>query len=503
MTHADDDAHRDNEADRLSADVVLIGTGIMSATLGSLLAVLEPDWRIVMIERADAIATESSAGHNNAGTGHMGLCELNYMPDPEDGSRPAEVAAQFHASRQWWAHLVGQGVLDPGSFIRPTPHLDLVFGERDVEYLRRRASTLRADPLFTEMEYTEDPEQIRRWAPLVMDGRAIASPMAATRHRRGTDIDFGALTSALCAVVERSGGRIVLGCEVRAIGREGSGDRVVSGRLRNGRRLDVHARRHVFVGAGGQTLRLLQKARLPEARGLAVLPVGAAFLRTSAPTIVERHTGKVYGQAPLGAPPMSVPHLDRRHLGDETSVMFGPFATFSTKLLRHGALTDLFKTVRLHNISTIISTLWHNRPLIRYLIAELLISRRRRLDRLREFVPTARHQDWRLHHAGQRAQLVTPAEHGATLHHGTELLLAQDRSISGLLGASPGASTAVSIMLDLLQRAFPHEWNALWRSQLLDSVPAHGRTGWSTAEVTHMFSVTDRALGLTDDEGSD
>ncbi|MGK2867507.1 MAG: FAD-dependent oxidoreductase, partial [Mycobacterium sp.] len=148
-----------------AADVVLIGGGIMSATLGAMLSELEPHWRIVIVERAAAVATESSQAWNNAGTGHSGYCELNYMPDPADGSAAAEIAEQFALSRRWWDHLVADGRLDPSTFLHTAPHMDVVFGERDITYLRRRFETLRADPLFDGLEYTEDPAIIADWAP--------------------------------------------------------------------------------------------------------------------------------------------------------------------------------------------------------------------------------------------------------------------------------------------------------------------------------------------------
>lgn len=428
-------------------DVVLIGGGIMSATLGAMLSALEPRRRIVIVERADAVATESSQVWNNAGTGHSGYCELNYMPDPTDGAAATTIAEQFQVSRRWWGQLIAQGLLDPDTFIHTVPHLDVVFGERDISYLRRRFHTLRADPLFDGLEYTEDPAIIAQWAPLVMEGRDVSERVAATRHRNGTDIDFGALTEALVRIVTDRGGRLLLGHDVRRLHRDETGLWQIAGRNAEGR-FEMRARR-VFVGAGGHALRLLQRAKLPEIRGYGVLPVGAAFLRCSDPQVVARHDAKVYGQAPIGAPPMSVPHLDKRVIDGTGHLMFGPYATFSTKLLKHGRLTDFFATVRWHNIAVLASAAIRNLALIRYLIGQLLANRRTQHAHLIRYYPNAVPSQWELIAAGQRAQLVTP---DAALHSGTELVVSADGTIAGLLGASPGASTAVPIMIGLLRR---------------------------------------------------
>jgi malate dehydrogenase (quinone) len=434
-----------------AADIVLIGGGIMSATLGAMLSALEPQWQIVIVERAAEVATESSQAWNNAGTGHSGFCELNYMPDPADGAAAAKIAEQFQLSRRWWAHLVEQGQLDPATFIHTVPHMDLVFGERDIAYLRRRFETLRADPLFDGLEYTEDPATIAEWAPLVMEGRDAGERVAATRQPGGTDIDFGALTSGLVRITTDRGGRLLLGHDVRSLRRDADGIWQIAGRNSDGR-FQLRARK-VFVGAGGNALRLLQRAKIPEVRGYGVLPVGAAFLRCSDPQIVAEHEAKVYGQAPIGAPPMSVPHLDKRVVDGTGHLMFGPYATFSTKLLKHGRLTDFFTTLRWHNLPVLAAAAWANLALVRYLIGQLLATRRQKHAYLTRYYPNADPRQWELITAGQRAQLVTPdPEHRGALRSGTELVVSADRTIAGLLGASPGASTAVPIMIDLLQR---------------------------------------------------
>jgi malate dehydrogenase (quinone) len=482
------------------ADVVLIGGGIMSATLGAMLAVLDPELRIVILERAAALATESSDPWNNAGTGHSGYCELNYMPDPTDGTKPSTIAAQFHMSRQWWSHLADIGLLDPKTFIHTVGHMDVVFGDRDVAYLRRRFETLTSDPLFSDMEFTDDPATIRRWAPLVMAGRDPAEVVAATRHPGGTDVDFGALCTGLTRIVTCRGGHVRLGHDVRTLHQDRDGLWIVRGRNETGN--FTVSGRQVFVGAGGHALRLLQKARLPEVRGYAVLPVGAAFLRCSNPEVVNQHDTKVYGQAEGGAPPMSVPHLDKRIVNGTPHLMFGPYATFSTKLLKHGRWTDFFTTIRWHNLHVIAAAVLQNLTLIRYLIGQLVARPRRKFTHLRRYYPHADPKQWDFYAAGQRAQLITPDRRRiGVLQQGTELVVGADGTIAGLLGASPGASTAVPIMIDLLQRCFLRDWHTSWAAELTAAIPALTIDHWNIQAVDHAAQATSAALHLTINEG--
>ncbi|AYA26400.1 malate dehydrogenase (quinone) [Rhodococcus rhodochrous] len=458
---ADGPQHDDHEY-----GAVLIGGGIMSATLGALLARLEPDRSILVLERLDEVAAESSAPWNNAGTGHAGLCELNYMPDPEDSTRAEEIGRQFRISRQFWESLDEP---DEAPFVNATPHMNVVFGERDVDYLRRRHATLQRSPLFSAMEYSEDPDTIARWAPLVMTGRSGSEPIAATRYEPGTDVDFGALTQRLLSDARDRGAEIRTGHEVTRLRRAADGRWTVSGRTRTGR-FSVRSR-FVFVGAGGYALKLLQKARIPEVRGFAVLPIGAQFLRTGDPDMVSQHAVKVYGQADVGAPPMSVPHLDKRIVDGREWLMFGPYATFSTRLLKHGRLTDLFTTLCLHNIAPLVAVGLQNLSLVRYLVGQLLATRARKFRQLQRFCPESRESDWELIDAGQRAQLVKPDRRRiGVLTFGTEVVASADGSIAGLLGASPGASIAPSAMVELLSTCFPDDV-ARWRPVLERMMP--------------------------------
>ncbi|MFD4404708.1 malate dehydrogenase (quinone) [Nocardia sp. NPDC058499] len=448
-------------------DVALIGGGIMPATLGAMLAKLQPDWSTVLIERLDELAGESSGPWNNAGTGHSGLCEPNYMPDPADPEKAANIGRLFRLSRQFWEALLDDGSLPrPASFLNPAPHLTIAFGERDIAYLRRRYETLRSLPLFSGMEYSEDPATIGGWVPLIMAGRRPGEPLAATRHPAGTDIDFGALTTALTEVATGNGAQVLLGHEVTGLRRDSDGIWRLVVRDRNTGARRVIRARFVFAGAGGQTLRLLQKARIPEVRGYAVFPFGAQFLRTDRPAVVDRHDAKVYGRAALGAPPMSVPHLDKRIVEGREALLFGPYATFSTRLLKYGRPTELFATLRWANLPVLVAAGLQNLGLVRYLAGQLLATRRRKFAQLRRFYPEADPADWYPIQAGQRAQLVLPDPHKVgVLTFGTELVTAADGTLAGLLGASPGASTAPAIMRELLGRCFP-QYTERWEPAL-------------------------------------
>ncbi|MDL9938496.1 malate dehydrogenase (quinone) [Gordonia sp. ABSL1-1] len=482
----------------VDADVILIGGGIMSATLGAMLSVLQPDWRILLLERADSPADESSAPWNNAGTGHSGYCELNYMPDPTDGTKPADIARQFLTTRQWWSALARARRIDPASFLSAAPHLDVVFGDRDIDYLRRRQATLVDDPWFGAMEFSDDPTIIGEWAPLVTAGREPGEPIAATRHPAGTDVDFGRLTRELLGILTTNGGTTLFGHDVRTIRHRNDGIWTIGGRRAHRQKFTLRGR-FVFVGAGGKALTLLQRARIPEVRGYGVLPVGAAFLRCENPAVTARHDGKVYGQADVGAPPMSVPHLDRRVVDGREYLMFGPYATFSTKLLRHGRWTDFFATLRTHNLRVLTAAGLANRDLVAYLVGQLAARPRAKFAQLQRYYPQADPADWELVIAGQRAQLVTPdPTRTGVLQSGTDLVVGADRTIAGLLGASPGASTAVPIMLDLLRRAFPDDWARSWSGVLRTQVPAYFEENWDHTRVADALDQTASDLGIAE-----
>ena len=486
-----------------TVDVVLIGGGIMSATLGTLLSELQPDWKIVVYERLHDVGLESSNAWNNAGTGHAALCELNYTPERPDGTVDATKAIaineQFQQSRQFWSSLVEEGALDaPSTFINSTPHMTFVHGEKDVAFLKARYEALRDEPLFSGIQYTEDSRVINQWAPLLMQRRRVGEPFAATRVPAGTDVDFGALTHQLFDNLQERGTEIVTNREVRKLKRLPDGTWRIKWRNSIGRTPGQTRARFVFVGAGGWALKLLQRSGIPEIKGFGVFPIGGQWLKTSNPALVAKHKAKVYSKASVGAPPMSVPHLDTRVVDGETSLLFGPFATFSPKFLKNGSMLDIVGQVRPSNLWPMMKVAIDNPSLITYLIGELLKNHKQKVDSLRTFMPTAKDEDWVLLNAGQRAQVMKKdPKKGGVLQFGTEVVTGADGTIAGLLGASPGASTAVSIMLGLLQTCFPDRI-AQWEPRLSELIPSYGRQlNPRPAAAEEVLSETAETLALT------
>lgn len=445
----------------------------MSATLATLLSELEPTWSIEVIERLDAVARESSDAWNNAGTGHAALCELNYTPERAGGSidiaKAVRINEQFSLSTELWDHLVAAGRLTD-DFRVSVPHMTFVQGDADVDYLRRRHAALTEHPRFAGMEFSDDPGTIAEWVPLVMAGRE-PGPVAATRAPDGVDVDFGALTRHLLTDLSARGMRVSTGEEVRDLRRDPDGGWQLLVQDRSSTRPRMLKARFVFVGAGGGALRLLQRSGIPEIKGYGGFPIAGQFLRTRDPELVSAHHAKVYGKAAVGSPPMSVPHLDARAVGGGRALLFGPYAGWSMKFLKHGSWGDLLRTVRPDNIWPMISVGLKNLALVRYLFTEVLASRRQRIDALRAYLPTVQDSGWELITAGQRVQVIKPVPGGGALEFGTELITAADGSIAGLLGASPGASTAASAMVDLLGRCFP-ERMPHWRPRLTAMMPS-------------------------------
>jgi len=481
-----------------SREVVLIGGGIMSATLGVLIQELEPSWTVRILERLDELAAESSNPWNNAGTGHSALCELNYTPQRKDGSvdiaKAVTVNEQFQVSRQLWSFLVENGSIpDPQSFIHPTPHMSYVWGADNVAYLKARYEALKDHPLFAGMKFSDDPAVIGLWAPLLVDGRTSSEPIAATYSEAGTDVDFGALTTLLVDAMRKKGAVIEYGKQVSEVHRTNDGVWHVMGTDRATKQsFDYHAD-FVFVGAGGFALNLLQKARIPEIKGFGGFPVSGEFLRTQNPDIVRKHHAKVYGKAAVGAPPMSVPHLDTRVVGDTTSVMFGPYAGWSPRFLKAGSLFDLFRSIRASNIVPMLKTGLANLDLTKYLVGQVIARPSTKFKDLLDFYPNAQPADWEKLVAGQRVQVIRP---DGTLQFGTEVITHKDGTIAGLLGASPGASTAAPIMLQILEKCFPDRW-ADWRSKVDEMAPGHGRRlSDDPEEAAAIMARTAKTLGL-------
>lgn len=463
-------------------DVLLIGGGIMSATLGVWLNELEPGWSMEMVERLDGVAEESSNGWNNAGTGHSALAELNYTPEDKNGNveipKAVEINEAFQISRQFWSWQVQQGVLkNPRSFINTTPHMSFVWGDDNIKFLKKRYEALKASPLFAGMQYSEDPAQIAKWVPLMMEGRDPNQKIAATWSPLGTDMNFGEITRQFVAHLQTTPKfDLKLSSEVQDITKNADGSwRVSYKNLKDGTKTETDAK-FVFIGAGGGALHLLQKSGIPEAKEYAGFPVGGSFLVTDNPTVAEQHLAKAYGKASVGAPPMSVPHLDTRVLDGKRVILFGPFATFSTKFLKEGSYLDLLTSTTTHNIWPMTKVGIREYPLVEYLAGQLMLSDDDRFKALQEYFPNAKQSDWRLWQAGQRVQIIKrDEEQGGVLKLGTEVVSSADNTIAGLLGASPGASTAAPIMLTVLQKVFKDKVaTPEWQAKLHQIVPSYG-----------------------------
>ncbi|MFS2185042.1 malate:quinone oxidoreductase [Mucilaginibacter sp. Mucisp84] len=489
----------------LTVDVVLIGAGIMSATLGVMLKELQSDLTIEIFERLDVIAAESSAPMNNAGTGHSAFCELNYTPQLPDGSveikKAIKIAEQFETSKEFWAYLIEQGLLNnPQSFIRKVPHMSFVWGEENVEYLKKRQHALTKHHFFKGMEYSEDKAQIKKWIPLVMEGRDPDEKVSATFMDIGTDVNFGSLTSALIDELKQKGGvNISLNHDVRDIKRNADGTWKITVKDKNtGNKRKLNAK-FVFVGAGGGALPLLQKSGIPESKGFGGFPVSGQWLVCNNPDVVKQHEAKVYGKASVGSPPMSVPHLDTRMIDGKRALLFGPYAGFSTRFLKKGSLLDLFSSIKLNNILPLLAVGRDNWPLTKYLISQVMQSPADRLNALKDYMPTAKAEDWDLDIAGQRVQVIKKdAKHTGVLEFGTEVVTSADGSISALLGASPGASTSVPIMIQLIERCFKnHVKTEAWQQKFRQMIPSYGVSLASNEALSDETRArTSKVLGL-------
>jgi len=488
-------------------DVILIGAGVMSATLGTLLKELVPEWNITVLEKLGQAGEESSNEWNNAGTGHAALCELNYTVEKPDGSidisKAVTVNEQFQVSMQFWSYLVGSRLIrNPQDFIMPLPHMSLVHGEKNVAFLKKRFEAMSNNPLFHGMEFSDDAAKLAQWIPLIMQNRPSNEPIAATKVDSGTDVNFGSLTRMLFDHLKSKNVKIQYKRNVDDIKRKSDGSWDLKVRnLENGS-VERLGAQFVFIGGGGGSLHLLQKSGIPEGKHIGGFPVSGLFMVCKNPEVVAQHHAKVYGKAKVGAPPMSVPHLDTRFIDNKKSLLFGPFAGFSPKFLKTGSMFDLLTSIKPHNLVTMMAAGAKNMSLTKYLIQQVMLSKEQRMQELREFVPNAKSEDWDLVVAGQRVQVIkdTAAGGKGTLQFGTEVVTGADGSIAALLGASPGASTAVSVMLEIIEKCFPQHLKA-WEPKIKEMIPSYGQSLLKNPElIREIHASTSRTLGLNENE---
>ncbi|MFD2611491.1 malate:quinone oxidoreductase [Paenibacillus gansuensis] len=492
---------------RKTTDVILIGAGVMSATLGSLLKELAPEWKIKVFEKLETAGEESSNEWNNAGTGHAALCELNYTSEKADGtvdiSKAVKINEQFQLSRQFWSYLVNSNLIrNPQDFIMPLPHMSMVQGEGNVAFLKRRFEALSKHPLFQGMEFSDRPEKLKEWIPLIIEGRTSNEPIAATKIDSGTDVNFGALTRMLFEYLQTRNVEVHYKHTVKDMKRTSDGLWEVKVHNLASGQYEYHTAKFIFVGGGGGSLPLLQKTGIPESKHIGGFPVSGLFMVCNNPEVIEKHHAKVYGKAKVGAPPMSVPHLDTRYIDNKKTLLFGPFAGFSPKFLKTGSYFDLIGSVKLDNILTMLAAGVKEMALTKYLIQQVLLSNEKRMEELREFIPNAKSEDWDIVVAGQRVQVIKDTVEGGkgTLQFGTEVVTSADGSIAGLLGASPGASTAVHVMLEVLEKCFPQQMTE-WEPKIKEMVPSYGVSLVEHPELfRELHNATARVLGLNGKE---
>ncbi|RCA04396.1 malate:quinone oxidoreductase, partial [Klebsiella pneumoniae] len=379
-------------------------------------------------------------------------------------------------------------------------HMSFVWGD-NVDYLQKRYNALQQTTLFQGMKFSTDHAQIKQWAPLVMEGRDPQQKVAATWTPVGTDVNYGEITRQLIGSLKKNNHfTLQTSSEVTDFKRNADNSwHVTIKNVQSGEAQTIDAK-YVFIGAGGGALKLLQKTGIPEADNYAGFPVGGSFLMTEIPAVTAQHLEKVYGQASVGAPPMSVPHLDARYLDGKRVVLFGPFATFSTKFLKNGSFFDLLSTTTTNNVLPMTHVGLDNFDLVKYLVSQVMLSDDDRFAALKEYYPDARKEDWKLIQAGQRVQIIKKdAEKGGVLKLGTEVVVDQQKTISALLGASPGASTAAPITLNVLKQMFPQQFNSPeWQSRIHAIVPSYGqKLNGNVALTQQVWDDTAATLQLT------
>ena len=437
-------------------DSVLVGAGIMSGTLALLLTEILPDIKILIIEKLKAPGSESTGAFNNAGTGHAANCELNYTPLDDKGeiklNKALSINRSFEKSMSLWASLYSSGKIDIKKFLKFIPHISFVSGKENISFLEKRYQLMSKSQEFIDMEFSSSFSQISSWAPLITKDRNPLDEIAATRVKRGTDINFEALTKEYLSHISKNK-NVEISYKTELIDLKKINKKQWDLELKlDGEKCSVLTN-YVFLGAGGKTINYLQKSKIPESKNYGGFPVSGKWLICEEKDLTEKHNAKVYGKADIGSPPMSVPHLDTRWIDGKKFLLYGPFAGFTTKFLKEGSYFDLFNSIRKNNIFSMLEVGFKNNDLVNYLISQSLNNHKSRVDNLKNMMPSADPSNWYLKNAGQRVQIIKKTVKGGSLKFGTEIVNSSDGSLSALLGASPGASTSVSIMVEVLKKS--------------------------------------------------
>lgn len=484
-------------------DVTIIGAGIMGATLGMIMKKVMPEAKIRIYEQLAEVAAESSKSWNNAGTGHSAFCELNYTPEQSDGSikidKALTIASSFEVSRQFWAYLKDQNIVT-APFIKTVPHMSFVWGDDNINFLKKRHMEMTKYALFEDMKYSEDFDEIASWVPIMMRNRDRNEKMGVTRIQAGTDVNFDVITRGIIDYLDKNNeAEILLNHQVKDIKKRKDGSWNIKVKNLTTGKTETANSKFVYISGGGGSLPLLQKSGIKEGKGYGGFPVSGKFMKCTNPDVIKEHNAKVYGKAAEGSPPMSMPHLDDRRIDGEDSLLFGPYAGMSMKFLKTGSVLDLIKSLRWNNLIPMLAVAKNEFGLIRYLVGQVAQSKKDRFKYLKLYFPEAREEDWELYTAGQRVQIMKKdKEKGGVLKLGTEIIHSEDGSLAALLGASPGASTAVTTTFEILEKCFADQLESDdWKGKIKEMIPTYGKSLIDDAELCRKTrKKTAEILGL-------
>ena len=427
----------------------------MGLTLAVVISEIYPKQKILLIERLLKCGLESSNGINNAGTGHAGYCELNYTPQDKKNriniEKALSINEMFESSLQFWAYLADKHKdFDCSKFLNKSAHISFVFGKKNIRFLKKRFEKLKDQPLFQGMQYTENHKVIKNWVPLIMQERSTKQKVAATKIDHGTDINFGELCKQLLNVLRKNKQfKVIFDSNISQINRSYGNSFDLKYKIKKTNKIKIVSSKKVFIGSGGQAINMLQNIGINEIKGYAGFPLSGEWLVCDKQEIIKQHQAKVYSLPLPGAPAMSIPHLDLRILGEKKILLFGPFASITTKFLKFGSIWDFFKSIKLNNIYSLLVIFYNNLPLLKYLIYQSLLTHNKKMEQLKKFYPSANPNDWEKKQAGQRVQIIKKTNNSINLEFGTEIIYSSQKNLIGLIGASPGASTSSYLMFEI------------------------------------------------------